>query len=89
MSSNETAEYILKGEEEMARLSSNHFIYKDALGTLLLPPINVLGKPLRILDSATADGTNFDSICNIEQERTLFLIRPNIAFDPLFVLHFS
>lgn len=49
-------EYVLESEEESSRLSNQHDIIKDEMGGLVLAPVD-LSKPLRILDSATADGT--------------------------------
>lgn len=49
-------EYILDNEEEMGRLSNQHAVIKDAMGGLLLMPVDLSKAPLRILDSATADG---------------------------------
>ncbi|KAH8585285.1 hypothetical protein B0O99DRAFT_223105 [Bisporella sp. PMI_857] len=51
------ADYIMASEEEMSRLSSQHNIIKHAMGGLLLVPVNLSAGGLRILDSATADGT--------------------------------
>lgn len=51
----ESGEYILESEEEMSRLSNQHGVIKAEMGRLILAPID-LSKPLRILDSATADG---------------------------------
>ena len=47
--------YFLKSEEETNRLANQHDVIKDEMGGLVLAPLN-LSKPLRILDSATADG---------------------------------
>ncbi|KAG9230918.1 hypothetical protein BJ875DRAFT_487491 [Amylocarpus encephaloides] len=49
--------YFMASPEEMSRLENQHYIIKDAMGGLLLPPIDISVGPLRILDSATADGT--------------------------------
>ncbi|KAH6669782.1 hypothetical protein B0J14DRAFT_565564 [Halenospora varia] len=50
--------YIMATDEEMSRLENQHFVIKDAMGgSLLLQPIDLSVGPLRILDSATADGT--------------------------------
>jgi hypothetical protein len=49
-------DYIMASDEEIARLSSQHEVFKDAMGGLLLAPIDLSAKSLRILDSATADG---------------------------------
>lgn len=50
------ANYILASDEEIARLSNQHEVIKDAMSALLLVPIDLSDKSLRILDSATADG---------------------------------
>ena len=53
----ELAEYPLNNDEEIKRLTYQHEVIKDALGgKLLLVPVDTEQKPLRILDSATADG---------------------------------
>lgn len=53
----EDAGYFMATDEEVSRLENQHFIIKDTMGgSLLLPPIDLLGGPLQILDSATADG---------------------------------
>ncbi|MCJ1380210.1 hypothetical protein MMC17_003313 [Xylographa soralifera] len=49
-------DYILDNEEEMGRLSNQHGVIKNAMGGLLLAPVDLSAGPLRILDSATADG---------------------------------
>ncbi|KAL9119450.1 MAG: hypothetical protein Q9187_003997 [Circinaria calcarea] len=49
-------DYILESDDEMGRLSSQHEVIKDAMGGLLLVPVDLAAAPLRILDSATADG---------------------------------
>ncbi|KAL1604783.1 hypothetical protein SLS60_004323 [Paraconiothyrium brasiliense] len=48
--------YPLENDEEISRLSNQHDVLKDEMGKLVLAPID-LSTPLRILDSATADGT--------------------------------
>lgn len=53
------SEYILASDEEIARLSNQHEVIKDAMGGLLLIPINLSVQSIRILDSATADGMFF------------------------------
>lgn len=53
--SNDTG-YFLASDDEISRLSNQHNVIKDAMGGLLLAPIDLSAKPLRILDSATADG---------------------------------
>lgn len=48
--------YWMESELERKRLASNHFIAKDATGgKLVLAPVD-FSKPMRILDSGTADG---------------------------------
>jgi gliotoxin biosynthesis N-methyltransferase len=42
---------------ELKRLADNHEVFKDAMGGLLLAPVDFSKPGLRILDSATADGT--------------------------------
>lgn len=42
---------------ELKRLADNHEVFKDAMGGLLLAPVDLSKPGLRILDSATADGT--------------------------------
>jgi hypothetical protein len=51
-----TTEYIMASDEESSRLANQHGVIKDAMGGLLLAPVDLSGSPLRILDSATADG---------------------------------
>ncbi|OCL14894.1 S-adenosyl-L-methionine-dependent methyltransferase [Glonium stellatum] len=51
------AHYVMKSEEEVSRLSNQHEIIKDAMGGLILANIDLSTRPLRVLDSATADGT--------------------------------
>jgi hypothetical protein len=51
------AGYFMAAPEESSRLENQHFVIKDAMGgNLLLSPIDLSIGPLRILDSATADG---------------------------------
>ncbi|RYP49412.1 hypothetical protein DL768_004885 [Monosporascus sp. mg162] len=49
--------YPLENSEESSRLRNQHDVIKDAMGGLVLAPINLSASPLRILDSGTADGT--------------------------------
>ena len=42
---------------ELQRLSDNHAVFKDAMGGLLFAPVDLSKPGLRVLDSATADGT--------------------------------
>ncbi|KAF4635121.1 hypothetical protein G7Y89_g2978 [Cudoniella acicularis] len=51
------AGYFMATDEEASRLENQHYVIKDAMGGLLLPPIDLSVGPLKILDSATADGT--------------------------------
>lgn len=55
-------DYILESDDEMGRLSNQHGVIKDAMGGLLLMPVDFSKGPLRILDSATADGTFENSL---------------------------
>jgi hypothetical protein len=51
------AGYFMATPEESSRLENQHFVIKNAMGSkLLLSPIDLSVGPLRILDSATADG---------------------------------
>jgi hypothetical protein len=43
---------------ELKRLRDNHEVFKDAMGGLLLAPVDLSKPGTRILDSATADGTS-------------------------------
>jgi len=53
-------EYVLDGPNEVKRLAYQHEILKDAMpdDQLLIVPVDANGSPLRVLDSATADGTS-------------------------------
>ena len=42
---------------ELKRLSDNHEMFKDAMGGLLLAPVDLSKPDLRVLDVASADGT--------------------------------
>jgi hypothetical protein len=53
----EQGTYILESEEETSRLSNQHDVIKDEAGGLVLAPLDLSSRTLRILDSATADGT--------------------------------
>jgi len=48
--------YVMESEHETQRLASQHEVIKEAMGGLILAEINASAAPLRILDSATADG---------------------------------
>ena len=47
--------YIRDTQGELERLATQHYVIKDEMDKLILAPVD-LSKPLRILDSATADG---------------------------------
>ncbi|KAI0110942.1 hypothetical protein GGR51DRAFT_510583 [Nemania sp. FL0031] len=49
--------YPLANSNEATRLQNQHEVIKDAMGGLILAPLDVKTSPLRILDSGTADGT--------------------------------
>lgn len=53
-------EYVLESEDEISRLANQHDVIKDEMGGLVFAPINLTTAPLRILDSATADGMRMD-----------------------------
>ncbi|KAL1592632.1 hypothetical protein SLS60_011048 [Paraconiothyrium brasiliense] len=53
----EQGDYILQSGDETKRLATQHYVIKDEAGGLILAPLDLSTKPLRILDSATADGT--------------------------------
>jgi hypothetical protein len=44
--------------KELKRLTDNHEVLKDAMGGLILAPMDLSMPGLRILDCATADGTS-------------------------------
>lgn len=53
----DTSVYWMESEVERKRLASNHNIAKDATGgKLVLAPVD-FSQPVKVLDSATADGT--------------------------------
>lgn len=52
----EVQTYPIESPEEMARLSNQHEVIKDAMGGLLLVPVDLSIGAKRILDSGTADG---------------------------------
>jgi len=64
MSAQTESEYVLDGPNETKRLGYQHEIIKDAMPgkRLLIFPVNVSGPPLRVLDSATADGKHLTSM---------------------------
>ncbi|KAH6657436.1 hypothetical protein BKA67DRAFT_555263 [Truncatella angustata] len=49
--------YPLGNDLEAKRLRNQHDVIKDAMGGLVLAPVDFSASPLKILDSATADGT--------------------------------
>ncbi|KAJ3561267.1 hypothetical protein NPX13_g9014 [Xylaria arbuscula] len=49
--------YPLVGSDEFKRLQNQHEVIKDAMGGLVLAPIDLETSPIQILDSGTADGT--------------------------------
>ncbi|KAI0165388.1 hypothetical protein GGR52DRAFT_575479 [Hypoxylon sp. FL1284] len=49
--------YPLDNEAEISRLQNQHDVIKDAMGALVLAPVDLSKSPLKILDSGTADGT--------------------------------
>lgn len=51
-----THSYPLENSEESIRLQNQHAVIKDAMGSLVLAPVDLGATPLRILDSGTADG---------------------------------
>lgn len=52
----EESNYFLKSNEEVNRLKNQHEVIKVAMGGLVIAPVDLSSAPLRILDSATADG---------------------------------
>jgi hypothetical protein len=48
--------YNLQSKEETSRLANQHNVIKDKIGGLLAVPVDFTTKPLRVLNSATADG---------------------------------
>ncbi|KAK7746791.1 hypothetical protein SLS53_001979 [Cytospora paraplurivora] len=57
MISNQESKYWMESEGERKRLASNHFIIKDAMGGKLVRAPVDFSRPVKILDSGTADGT--------------------------------
>ncbi|KAK2753309.1 hypothetical protein FQN55_003438 [Onygenales sp. PD_40] len=53
----ETNTYFMTSDDELSRLANQHDVFKDEMGSLVLAPVDFSAGPLRILDSATADGT--------------------------------
>ena len=64
-------EYIMAADpEELNRLTDQHQLIKDHMGTLVLAPADLSKPNLRILDSATADGKACSlSLCYHRVER--------------------
>ena len=56
MASKQESKYWMESEGERNRLASNHFIAKDAMGGRLVRALVDFSRPLKILDSGTADG---------------------------------
>ena len=56
MSSEASPSYILDSDEEIVRLRGQHDGLIDAIGSLVVPPIDWTLPELRVLDSGTADG---------------------------------
>ena len=67
----EKAEYILDTDEEIKRLTAQHEVMKDAMGGLLLAPLEITSTArMRILDSATANGTPIVALLPVPSPRT-------------------
>jgi hypothetical protein len=57
MATEQGTDYVLASDEETSRLANQHDVIKDEMGgSLVFAPIDLAAGPLRILDSATADG---------------------------------
>jgi hypothetical protein len=56
MSTTEQIDYFLESDDKISRLSNQHHVIKDEMGGLVFAPVDLSARPLRILDSATADG---------------------------------
>ena len=56
MASKQESTYWMESDGERKRLASNHFIAKDAMGGKLLRAPMDFSRPLKFLDSGTADG---------------------------------
>jgi hypothetical protein len=61
-------EYVLDNDEEASRLAKQHDVIKDAMGGLILAPIDLSRSGLRILDSGTADGMLRNPFAHYYQE---------------------
>jgi tRNA1(Val) A37 N6-methylase TrmN6 len=57
MGSNEKYEYVFDETVENQRLAGQHQAFKLGMGKLVLAPLQVSQKNLRILDAGTSDGT--------------------------------
>ncbi|PSR83633.1 hypothetical protein BD289DRAFT_435636 [Coniella lustricola] len=57
MAKNQESKYWMESEGERKRLASNHFITKDAMGGQLVRAPVDFSRPVKVLDSGTADGT--------------------------------
>lgn len=57
MESEKSAPYILDSDDEILRLREQHDVLIDAIGSLVVPPVDWTSPNLKILDSGTADGT--------------------------------
>ncbi|KAJ8069781.1 hypothetical protein OCU04_000197 [Sclerotinia nivalis] len=68
----ERAGYVLANDEEMNRLSTQHYVIKDAMGGLLMVPVDHTTEGLRILDSGTADGTWISDLQSTMSSKTTF-----------------
>ena len=56
MADKQDSKYWMESEGERKRLASNHFIVKDEMGgKLVLAPVD-FSRPVKVLDSGTADG---------------------------------
>ncbi|KAI0594483.1 S-adenosyl-L-methionine-dependent methyltransferase [Biscogniauxia sp. FL1348] len=57
MATKQESKYWMESGEERKRLASNHYIAKDAMGGQLVRAPVDFSRPVKILDSGTADGT--------------------------------
>lgn len=56
MAGKQESKYWMESEGERKRLASNHYIAKDAMGgELVRAPVD-FSRPVKVLDSGTADG---------------------------------
>ena len=56
MTSKQEIKYWMESDEERQRLASNHFIATDAMGGKLVRALVDFSRPVKVLDSGTADG---------------------------------